>query len=150
MPIGTVLPHCVTSTVVLDRLSPEVIDNEDIQRERPTQQSRPIQSRRALPRRLHRRSLGRALLLQPRLRPRLRERHSSQLSRTVVRLALTARGTFVRYALSPREEPLHGRQRPNIRSYPQGYTVESLGTFPKTCPVKHATGTAPPAAKHGP
>ena len=46
---------------------------EDIQRERPAQQSRPIQSRRALHRRLHRRSLGRALLLQPRLRPRLRE-----------------------------------------------------------------------------
>ena len=69
----------------------------------------------------------------------------SPLSRTVFRLALKARGAFVRHALSPRKTPLHGRQRPNIRSYPQGFAVESLGTFPKTCPVKHATGTAPAA-----
>jgi hypothetical protein len=46
---------------------------EAIPRERPVQQSRRIPSRRALPRRLHRRSRGRALLLQPRLRPRSRE-----------------------------------------------------------------------------
>ncbi len=47
---------------------------EDIQRESTAQKPRPSQSRHALRRRLHRRSQGRALLLQPRLRPRSRER----------------------------------------------------------------------------
>ncbi len=68
--------------------------------------------------------------------------HPSRFSRTVTRMALKARGAFVRYALSPRQEPLYGRQRPNIRSYPNGYTVDSLGTFPRTCPVKHGTRRA--------
>lgn len=66
----------------------------------------------------------------------------SALSRTVFRLALKARGKFVRYALSPRSEPLFGRGRPNIRSYPNGYAVEQLGTFPKGCPVKHGDAAA--------
>lgn len=66
----------------------------------------------------------------------------SSFSRAVFRLALKARGKFVRYALSPRREPLYGRHRPNIRSYPDGYNVEQLGTFPKTCPVKHAAAGA--------
>ncbi|MCP3138620.1 oxygenase MpaB family protein [Pyxidicoccus xibeiensis] len=65
----------------------------------------------------------------------------SALSRAVSRLALKARAKFVRYVLSPRREPLFVRGRPNIRSYPDGYTVEQLGTFPKTCPVNH--GAAP-------
>ncbi|WP_426756765.1 oxygenase MpaB family protein [Myxococcus sp. Y35] len=72
--------------------------------------------------------------------------HPSRLSRTVFRLALKARGKFVRYALSPRREPLYARQRPNIRSYPDGFAVESLGTFPKTCPVKHGTGQRAPSS----
>ncbi|QSQ24457.1 DUF2236 domain-containing protein [Pyxidicoccus parkwayensis] len=69
----------------------------------------------------------------------------SGFSRRVFRLALKARGTFVRYALSSRREPLYGRHRANIRSYPNGYKVEELGTFPKGCPVKHGatTGAAP-------
>ncbi|WP_237078678.1 hypothetical protein [Myxococcus xanthus] len=67
--------------------------------------------------------------------------HSPHPSR-LIRMALKARGAFVRYALSPREERLYGRQRPNIRSDPNGYTVDSLGTFPKTCPVKHGTRRA--------
>ncbi|WP_225887955.1 hypothetical protein [Myxococcus xanthus] len=68
--------------------------------------------------------------------------HASRLSRTVTRMALKARGAFVRYALSPREEPLYGQQRPNIRSDPNGYTADSLGPFPKRCPVKHGTRRA--------
>ncbi|WP_240360176.1 oxygenase MpaB family protein [Pyxidicoccus caerfyrddinensis] len=66
----------------------------------------------------------------------------SALSRTAFRLALKARGKFVRYALSPRSEPLFGRGRPNIRSYPNGYAVEQLGTFPKGCPVNHGAPAA--------
>lgn len=66
----------------------------------------------------------------------------SALSRKVFRLALKARGKFVRYALSPRSEPLFGRGRPNIRSYPNGYAVEQLGTFPKGCPVNHGAAAA--------
>ncbi|MFP2930511.1 oxygenase MpaB family protein [Pyxidicoccus sp. 3LG] len=72
----------------------------------------------------------------------------SAFSRTVSRLALKARGKFVRYVLSPRSEPLHGRDRPNIRSYPNGYSVDQLGTFPKGCPVKH--GVAAVGASDGP
>ena len=29
------------------------------------------------------------------------------------------------------------RELPNISSYPDGYKVEDLGTFPAGCPVKH-------------
>jgi hypothetical protein len=65
----------------------------------------------------------------------------SAFSRAVFRMALKARGRFVRYVLSPRREPLYGRDRSNIRSYPNGYSVEQLGTFPKTCPVKHGATT---------
>ncbi|WP_141621809.1 oxygenase MpaB family protein [Myxococcus sp. AB036A] len=78
--------------------------------------------------------------------------HPSGLSRKVFRLALKARGTFVRYALSPKKEPAYARQRANIRSYPNGYAVESLGTFPRTCPVKHgaaAEGSPPRAPTQG-
>ncbi len=32
--------------------------------------------------------------------------------------------------LPPRREPLYARQLPNIRSYPRGYDVAELGTFP--------------------
>lgn len=70
----------------------------------------------------------------------------STLSRTVFRLALKARGKFVRYVLSPRSEPLFGRGRSNIRSYPNEYTVEQLGTFPKGCPVNHGAASSADAS----
>jgi hypothetical protein len=43
--------------------------------------------------------------------------------------ALRLRGQVVR-RLPPRREPLYARQLPNIRSYPDGYQVAELGTFP--------------------
>jgi hypothetical protein len=43
--------------------------------------------------------------------------------------ALRLRGQVVR-RLPPRREPLYARQLPNIRSYPRGYEVANLGTFP--------------------
>jgi hypothetical protein len=51
--------------------------------------------------------------------------------------ALRLRGSVVRF-LPARKEPLYARQLPNIRSYPQGYDVARLGTFPAGCPVPHA------------
>ncbi|MCP3163460.1 oxygenase MpaB family protein [Myxococcus qinghaiensis] len=61
----------------------------------------------------------------------------SALTRKVFRSALRMRGKFVRYALPPREVPKFGRESVNLRTYPKGYAVEELGTFPKTCPVHH-------------
>ncbi|WP_239308823.1 oxygenase MpaB family protein [Frankia sp. Cj3] len=52
--------------------------------------------------------------------------------------AVRLRGRVVRF-LPPRTKPLYARQRPNIRSYPDGYDLSRLGTFPRGCPV------APPA-----
>ena len=45
--------------------------------------------------------------------------------------ALRLRGRVVRL-LPPRREPLFARQLPNIRSYPNGYEVAELGTFPSS------------------
>jgi hypothetical protein len=40
-------------------------------------------------------------------------------------------------ALMPaRSKPLHARDLPRIRSYPDGYDVDDLGTFPQGCPVR--------------
>jgi hypothetical protein len=54
--------------------------------------------------------------------------------RALVRGALKARGRFVRF-LPPRREPFFAREMPQIRSYPAGYDVADLGTFPARCPV---------------
>jgi hypothetical protein len=57
--------------------------------------------------------------------------------RTLVRGGLKARGRVVRL-LPPRREPFFARQLPQIRTYPHGYDVGDLGTFPPGCPVPHA------------
>jgi hypothetical protein len=62
--------------------------------------------------------------------------HPPRLLRGLVRGALKARGRFVRL-LPPRSEPYYARQLPQIRSYPDGYDVSELGTFPSGCPVPH-------------
>jgi hypothetical protein len=49
--------------------------------------------------------------------------------RAMVRGGLRARGRVVRL-LPPRRRPYHARQWPQIRSYPHGYRVDRLGTFP--------------------
>jgi hypothetical protein len=38
-----------------------------------------------------------------------------------------------------RSRPRHSPDLPQIRSYPDGYRLESLGTFPRGCPVPHAS-----------
>ncbi|MEE2038400.1 oxygenase MpaB family protein [Nocardiopsis sp. CT-R113] len=50
--------------------------------------------------------------------------------------ALRLRAKVVR-RMKPREEPLWADNNPNIRSYPEGYDVNRIGTFPAGCPVAH-------------
>ncbi|MBW0117112.1 oxygenase MpaB family protein [Pseudonocardia abyssalis] len=52
------------------------------------------------------------------------------------RAAVRARSAVVR-RMRPREEPRFARELPNVRSYPDGYDVSTLGTFPRGCPVPH-------------
>jgi len=56
------------------------------------------------------------------------------LLRILVRAGLKARGRVVRL-LPPRRQPYFARQLPQIRSYPDGYEVARLGTFPPGCLV---------------
>ncbi|MEV0947047.1 oxygenase MpaB family protein [Rhodococcus sp. NPDC049939] len=67
----------------------------------------------------------------------------SPLVRRLARGALKARARLIRF-YPVRTVPKFARDLPNIRSYPAGYEVEKLGTFPRTCPVKHTTGTVAP------
>jgi hypothetical protein len=60
--------------------------------------------------------------------------HPSTAFRTVVRGGLVARGRVVRF-LPPRSRPYFARQLPQVRTYPDGYRVDELGTFPPGCPV---------------
>jgi hypothetical protein len=54
--------------------------------------------------------------------------------RALVRAGLKGRGRFVRL-MPPRREPLFARDLPQIRSYPDGYDVAELGTFPEREPA---------------
>lgn len=40
--------------------------------------------------------------------------------------------------LPARRTPVHFVDSPRMRSYPDGYDLEALGTFPRGCPVPHA------------
>jgi uncharacterized protein (DUF2236 family) len=65
--------------------------------------------------------------------------HPSRALRALVRGGLKARGRVVRF-LRPRTEPYFARQLPQIRSYPDGYTVSGLGTFPAASDRRHGRG----------
>jgi hypothetical protein len=56
--------------------------------------------------------------------------HPSRTDRALARAALRTRGRFLR-ARSPRMQPKYSRQMPQVRSYPDGYDVKQLGTFPE-------------------
>jgi hypothetical protein len=62
--------------------------------------------------------------------------HPHPVLRALVRGALKARGRAVRF-LPPRREPYYARMLPQIRSHPDGYEIDLLGTFPAGCPVPH-------------
>lgn len=64
-------------------------------------------------------------------------RHPPRPVRAISRAALRARGRLVRF-FPVRKQPIQARDLPNIRSYPDGYQLADLGTFPRGCPVAHS------------
>ncbi|MEU8652272.1 oxygenase MpaB family protein [Streptomyces sp. NPDC048737] len=85
-----------------------------------------------------------ALLDEPLLRA-FRYTPPAPVTRALVRRAVRARGRAVRL-LPPRRTPHFARQNREIRSYPDGYRLEQLGTRPtpglRGCPVRHGDGSA--------
>ncbi len=73
-------------------------------------------------------------------------RHPRRVERILSRVALKSRARLLRF-FPPRTIPKHARDLPNIRSYPNGYQVDQLGTFPKTCPVIHGDNTNEPSPR---
>lgn len=65
-------------------------------------------------------------------------RRPSRPERALSAGALKARARIVRF-FPPRTTPKFARDLPNIRSYPNGYDITELGTFPRTCPVQRET-----------
>ena len=63
-------------------------------------------------------------------------RRPNPVVRRLVRGGLRARGRVVRL-LPPRRDQYFARMLPQIRTYPDGYRVADLGTFPPGCPVPH-------------
>jgi hypothetical protein len=68
-------------------------------------------------------------LMDHRLREALQYPSPGRFFDALSRGALRARGAFV-WCLPPRRRPKWPRDAPNIRSYPDGYDVSKLGTFP--------------------
>lgn len=71
--------------------------------------------------------------------PLLAAFHYEKPSRFVVGLsrgALKVRGFADRFAPA-KTKPVRVSDLPWVRSYPNGYDVEKMGTFPKGCPVPH-------------
>ncbi|MFY0408823.1 oxygenase MpaB family protein [Solicola sp. PLA-1-18] len=64
-------------------------------------------------------------------------RRPSRAARAVTRTAMGVRAAVER-RMRPRTEPVRVRDLPQVRSYPDGYDVDRLGTFPRTCPVTGA------------
>lgn len=68
-------------------------------------------------------------LLDPPLLDALELPRPTEVERLLVRGAMRARARVVR-RLPPRRAPLHARELSRVRSYPDGYDVAGLGTFP--------------------
>ncbi|WP_461665763.1 oxygenase MpaB family protein [Gordonia sputi] len=62
--------------------------------------------------------------------------HPSGVERTLAEAGLKLRAAIVA-RLPKRMRAYHARRNPAIRSYPCGYRVAELGTFPRGCPVAH-------------
>jgi hypothetical protein len=76
-------------------------------------------------------------LMDDALRAAFRYPRISPIEQRLARGAVRARSAVVR-RMRPREEPVFARMLPNVRSYPDGYDVAELGTFPRGCPVPRA------------
>ncbi|WP_181779776.1 oxygenase MpaB family protein [Pseudonocardia pini] len=77
-------------------------------------------------------------LMDPHLRAAFRYDAPPRWFQALSRGALMLRGRIVR-RMPVRTRPQFVRDLPNIRSYPDGFDVGRLGTFPRTCPVPHDT-----------
>jgi hypothetical protein len=91
-------------------------------------------------------------LMDDRLLRALRYPRPSAPVRWASRAAMRLRAAAVR-RMRPRTEPRFARQLPQIRSYPGGYTVDELGTFPtRGCPFPRGAGdeATDPATTPGP
>lgn len=62
----------------------------------------------------------------------------SKAEQAVAKGLVKMRSRIVRFR-PPRTEPKYARHLPNIRSYPRGYELDALGTFPPGCPVPRPT-----------
>ena len=87
-----------------------------------------------LPRRVSR-QLALALLDDP-LLDAFRYPHPPSWQRRAVKAGLRVRGAYLRRR-PPRLEPRRFVHSPNFRSYPDGWDIDAVGTFPKGCPVPH-------------
>ena len=74
-------------------------------------------------------------LMDDRLLDAFEYRRPSAAERFLAGNGLRLRALVVRM-LPPRKSPRLVADDPNIRSYPGGYRVEELGTFPSGCPVR--------------
>lgn len=81
-------------------------------------------------------------LMDDRLLTAFRYPKPTAVERVVVRGGLKLRGLAIRFFAPPRTEPLFGRQTKQIRSYPNGYLLDDLGTFTPGCPVPHTNRPA--------
>ena len=76
-------------------------------------------------------------LMDDALRAAFRYPRIPAFEQRLARGAIKARSAVVR-RLPPRAEPRFARHLPQVRSYPDGYEVAELGTFPSGCPVPRA------------
>jgi hypothetical protein len=89
-------------------------------------------------------AFARSLMDEP-LRRALAYRSPPRVVEALSRMALRLRGRFVRF-MPVRKAPRMFRDLPGVRSYPDGFTVGGLGTFPMGCPVTQGvdeSGTRP-------
>src|SRR4051794_17475795 len=76
--------------------------------------------------------------------------HPNPLFRAVVRGGLKVRGRVVRW-MPPRTEPFSVRELKSVRSYPDGYDLAELGTFPPHHARRHeGPAAADPSAEAAP
>lgn len=83
-------------------------------------------------------------LMEPELLAAFGLRDPGPVARRLARLGLKARARVVA-VLPARRTPKHVRDMPRIKTYPDGYVIEEMGTFAPGCPVPHARPEADPA-----
>ena len=83
-------------------------------------------------------------LMEPELLAAFGLPEPGRVARRAARLALKLRARVVAL-LPPRRRPTRVADMPRIRSYPDGYVVEEMGTFAPGCPVPHVRREAPGA-----